>query len=287
MSTPTVLRFSEKWKSIFIPFVRIALGYWAFYSLLHVLIFFKLDLGLLDRDDFVLALVWAGVPLYIWMWPRIKNLEFPREGGRFIYLALLALLLALPALAAGKVLGRLVGKYEEFRSVKEYVSTDFCKIEQYYVAKEKARFFNHFRVKGRLNGQLEMSLYVVMPILVDRSDAVVEGETIWYGMRYRATVKNKKRKQQHNVQHFVKSSQESFQKEKEFRLGTLQSIKLTRGGNHYRRMLEPGAVLLLEALPLRKSVSELVWFIVGVLCFQLFLLAVVKLHHRTEETTLP
>lgn len=280
MSTPAALRFSEKWKTLFIPFVLVVVAYWAFYAVFHVVLYLKMEVTLVDRDRFILAYSLLWVFLLLTIWPRVKKLEFSRDWGHYFYTGFLSILLMIPLNPGMLAVERLAGKNVVINKPEDYVPADFYKIKQYYVAKENARFISHTRTSGRLNNQLDMYLYAVMPILEDSTASRAEPPVLWYGKVYRKTVKNKDTAAK--VEGFVQNSVNSFQGEKSIPLGELQRIGLSGGGEHYRKLLDPGAVLLVKADPLGKTLRTFGLTLLAVISFQLLALLGVKVHRRGD-----
>jgi hypothetical protein len=280
MSASVSLRFSEKWRTLFLPFVLIAVGFWLFYAVFHVVLYLKLEVNLVERDRFFIAYLLVWVFLLLGVWPRVKKLEFQKEGAQYIYTALLSFMLAIPIIPLMKVAENLAGKHVVLNTPEDYVHADFYTINKYYVAKENARFTSHTRTGGRLNNQLNIYAYAVMPILEDSLSSRGNAPVLWYGKVYRKTVKNKDTAVK--IRDFMQQSVQNFDEEKTLHFAELQRIGLNRAGNHYRKLLAPGAILFLDAEPLGDSLGNLALILVGVLSFHLLLLLGVKAQYRSE-----
>jgi hypothetical protein len=280
MSAPVSLRFSEKWNTIFLPFVLIAVGFWLFYAVFHVVLYLKIEVNLVERDRFFIAYLLVWVFLILGVWPRVKKLEFQKEGAQYIYTALLSFLLLIPLRPLMFAVEKLAGKHVVLNTPEDYVHADFYTISKYYVAKENARFTSHTSTGGRFNNQLNIYAYAVMPILEDSLSSRGNAPVLWYGKVYRKTVKNKDTAGK--VRDFMQQSVQNFSEEKALHFAELQRIGLNRGGNNYRKLLPPGAILFLDAEPLGDSLSNYALILLGVFSFHLLLLLGVKAHYRSE-----
>lgn len=166
-------QFSQKVKLIFIPFVIVCFATVAVVTLLHWLLFIKYRIFLVD-DDIINAwapIVAPGIPILIWLRPRMKLLDLKsrRTGkdplGAYIFVAWI--IIAIPTVIAQSYLETATGKLTELNYISEIIHqppTKYYTTQHYYVNKNMVHVKTVFDVSGKYNSDFNMTIYVTTPV---------------------------------------------------------------------------------------------------------------------------
>lgn len=209
----------KKLQLIYVPFLLLSLLFVSGYSLLHWLLLIKLQLVSIDESlvNFWLPMLLPWPLLFFYLRPRLKLCHFTKSNSRFIYLLIASLLLAVPTIVAQEYLNSATGKLTQLDSINELLlqpQTKYYQLKQFYIDKKHIGVQRNIEPVGKGNSELQMSLYVAMPIFSSRSESWQEGAKAiaWYGKHYQQTISNKleKHEKESLYQEFIHQSQQEF-----------------------------------------------------------------------------
>lgn len=126
--------FTNKLKFIYKPFVIIATGFIITYTFLHWLLFIKAGIPLKEEIlNFWLPFGLPWIPVFIWLRPRIKLLQFKNDNGSFFYQLIACIAIAIPTIIAQEYLITATGKLTQLDNISQILQHDKTK---YYSIKK-------------------------------------------------------------------------------------------------------------------------------------------------------
>lgn len=187
---------TEKLRLLFLPFLVIAISFVALYSFLNWILFIKADFLHLKEDVFQFWLPFAlpWIPVLIWLRPRIKLLKFKNDNTSFFYQLITAMAIAVPTVVAQKYLSTATGKLTQLDTISQYEKvkvTKYYSLSKYFIDKDNIGIINTATVSGKHNEDLNLFVYVALPILINSHDSV-KGECSYFlGKKYSKLISNR------------------------------------------------------------------------------------------------
>jgi len=173
--------FLTRIRLIFVPFLAIAVGFMAIYTLLDYVFIVRLEAPV--SDDLVhywliFGLIW--IPILIWLRPRLKLLALKDKRGNlpFLYQFIAAFAIVIPTLIAQDYLTTATGKLtvlDKISNLKTQSLTKYFELKQHFVDKRHIAVHERAEVSGKNNEYLTFYIDVVCPILDQppRGDSVL------------------------------------------------------------------------------------------------------------------
>lgn len=207
----------EKLTLLFIPFVVIAICFVGLYTFLNWLLLIKADL-IPVKEDIIhiwlpLALPW--IPVLVWLRPRIKLLTFKNENASFGYQFLAAMAITFPTIVAQEYVSTATGKLTQLHTINQFEKKEITKyysIDQYYIDKHNIGIVNTATVSGKHNEDLNLLIYIALPILSNPADSI-KGECSYFlGKKYSQRISNRlsDKEKEDKFNAFTKESQAQF-----------------------------------------------------------------------------
>jgi len=226
---------SQKLRLILVPFVIIAICVIAGYTFLNWVLFIKTRAFSLNEEVvniwIPLALPW--IPMLIWLLPRIKLLNLKRKKTDLpgLYLMIAGFAIAVPTCIAQSYLQTASGKLTRLTNIEQigkYEETKYYTLGKFYIDKAHVGVQTSFEVTGKHSQNLNMNLYVVLPILSSEEDTLKARCLAWYGIKYHEQISNRldKEEKEARYQTFANTSQADFD-----RKDVNQFVYLDRIGN--------------------------------------------------------
>lgn len=232
-------KLKDKLKLIYLPFLIIAICFIAAYTLLHWLFFIKAEIPL--KEDIVkiwlpFGLLW--IPILIWLRPKINLLEFKKYDFSFTYQIIASIAIAIPTIIAQEYLATATGKLSKLDNISEIEKTEKTKyytLQKYYIDKQKIGVQHTTSVSGKYNEDLNMSIYVAMPIFENIKDTVNLECTSWLGKKYSEQISNRLSDEEKDnaYKKFVAQSQEDFDTANFTNFSYLEVIGNTKDHDEY------------------------------------------------------
>jgi rhomboid protease GluP len=165
--------FGAKFRLIFIPFLLITVILVFAYTFLHWLLFIKNIFFNVDEEiiNLIVPMILPGIPILIWLRPRIKLLNLATKNKRrdplsgYIMLAWIAM--AAPTIIAQEYIVTSTGKLtplDHISQIDSLPSTKYYTLKHYYIDKRLVRTKTTFETSGRYNENFEMTIYTPCPI---------------------------------------------------------------------------------------------------------------------------
>ncbi|MGN6638127.1 MAG: TonB-dependent receptor, partial [Mucilaginibacter sp.] len=166
-------QYPAKLKLIFLPFLFLSAATIVVYTFLHWLLFIKTVIVPVDEDilNFWGPMVFPGIPILIWLRPRIKLLNLKNKSGKgdplggFIFFLWIAM--AVPVIIAQSYLVTASGKLTELDSISQISklpATKYYKVKHYYIDKNLVAFSTRFTTSGKYNQNFDMYIYAAVPV---------------------------------------------------------------------------------------------------------------------------
>src|SRR4051812_29545199 len=186
---------SDKLRLIYKPFLLIAAGFILTYTFLHWLLFIKAGIPLKeDIVKFWLPFALPFVPVVIWLRPRINLLHFKKDNASFSYQLLACIAIAVPTIIAQEYLVSATGKLTQLDSIAQLTKsekTKYYSLKNYYIDKQHIASESTASVSGKYNEDLNMHIYVAMPILEQITDTTRSENRYWLGKKYSEQISNR------------------------------------------------------------------------------------------------
>ncbi len=212
---------SDKLKLIYKPLVIIAICFVIAYTFLHWALFIKAEISLKeDIIKFWLPIGLSAIPTFFWLRPTIKLLHFENENTSFLYQFLASLAIAAPTIVAQEYLVTATGKLSQLENVsfiEKAEKTKYYTLKNYYIDKQRIAIQSTATVSGRYDTDLNMLIYIAMPIFESPADSTKKVCKYWLGKKYTEQISN---------------SLSDEEKEAKYRLFALQTEK-EFGGTYF------------------------------------------------------
>ncbi|HEX9513463.1 MAG TPA: hypothetical protein VF939_23395 [Puia sp.] len=158
----------DKTRLIFLPFLRIAVGFIGVYTLLDWWLVIRTGINQrVDEDIFLLLLpvTLPWIPVLIWLRPRVRLLNL-QGRALFFYLLLAVLAIAPPTTFLQEYVETATEKLTALSTISQIAGTTPVKyytVQQYYVAKEWAQA-EDYSTTGDKNHSFTFHYYIVAPL---------------------------------------------------------------------------------------------------------------------------
>ncbi|RYE25386.1 MAG: rhomboid family intramembrane serine protease [Sphingobacteriaceae bacterium] len=166
--------FLTKIKLIFLPFLILALGFITIYTGLNWLLLIRFKVISLNEDliNFWLPFCLPYLPLYIWLWPRIKLLLLKDKKGNlpFLYLLIASFAIAAPTIFLQEYLLTATGRLTTLQSINEIGEkplTKYYALKTHVIDKNRFAVYRKTETSGRYNETLIFHIYVACPIIAN------------------------------------------------------------------------------------------------------------------------
>jgi rhomboid protease GluP len=166
-------QFIVKFNKIFIPFLLLAVATVTFYTFLHWLFFIKATGLHVDEFyiNFVGPMIFPGIPVLIWLRPRIKLLNLTSKNKRrdplSNYIMLAWVIIIIPTVIAQEYIVTATGKLtklDNISQIDQLPATKYYTATHFFVDKKLVRPKSTFEVSGKYNDNFDMTLYAPCPI---------------------------------------------------------------------------------------------------------------------------
>jgi len=137
------------------------------------LLFIKTDAFVIDEEIIKLwgPIIFPGIPILIWLRPRIKLLDLKNKNGKgdplsgYIFAAWI--IIAVPNVIAQGYLITATGKLTSLANINQinkFPKTKYYAVNHFYVDKRLIRPKSTFEVSGKYNADFDMTIYVPCPV---------------------------------------------------------------------------------------------------------------------------
>lgn len=210
----------DKLSLIYKPFLIIAVCIIAGYSFLNWLVFIKIKAFSLNEEIIKLwipmALPW--IPLVIWLRPRIKllNLKTTRKSDfPSLYVMMAGFAIALPTIIAQFYIETASGtltNLENISKIELMPETKYYSLQNFYIDKANPGVQSSLSTSGRYNEDLNMDLYIVLPIVTSQNNTDPSNCKGWYGIKYHKQISNRLSDEEKDTAYnrFIAESQAQF-----------------------------------------------------------------------------
>lgn len=238
-------QLTEKLKKIYLPFLLIAIGFIAVYTFLDWLLFIKI--GISVKEDilkFWLPASLPWIPILIWLRPRIHLLSIKKDNGHFGFQAIATIAIIATTMVAQSYLFTATGKLTELDNIdqiSQFEKSKYYTVKEYYIDKQHISGQNTVTVTGKHNENLNMDIYVVMPILQNAADTLNAKNTgYWLGKKYHDQISNRlsDQEKEDEYENFATRSQREFEETNFFQFIYLERVGNTDDGDEYNNALK-------------------------------------------------
>jgi rhomboid protease GluP len=188
----------EKIRLLLPPFVLVLAGLTAIYTFLHWLLFIRFQV--IELKDTLLnigaPIVLSGIAVLVWLRSRTKALDLQAKKANWLdfYSVVLWVLLCVPLIIAQFLMLNTTGKLEALDSINTisaHPQARFFSVKNVYVDKVYAGVYSSVDASGKYNEDLNMHIYIAMPILPAAADTAGNSCAAWLGMEYSETISNR------------------------------------------------------------------------------------------------
>jgi rhomboid protease GluP len=188
----------DKFKILFIPFLVVNFGLLIGYTLLHWLIFIKLDIINLKEiyTNFGIPAALTGIFTIFVLRPKLKALNLKAKRGDLVdfYSLILWIILSIPLVIAQEYVVSATGILTEVNSINDINESKLSKyysLNRYYIDKQKVGINTTADVSGKNNESFNMHIYVAMPIFEKPADTIISKPKAWLGVVFQETISNR------------------------------------------------------------------------------------------------
>ncbi len=162
--------FKTRIKLIYVPFLAVAVGFIASYSLLNYILVIRLEMPLNeDVVNFWLPAALSWIPILIWLRPRIKLLILRDKKGNLpgLYLCIAWLAVVAPTILTQIDLPKAVGQLTVLNKISEIEGrplTRYYELKKYFIDKRHVAVYKRSEVSGKNSEYLTFYIDVACPI---------------------------------------------------------------------------------------------------------------------------
>ncbi|MDP4269241.1 MAG: rhomboid family intramembrane serine protease [Bacteroidota bacterium] len=190
--------YLHKLKLVYLPFLKIALAFILTYTFLNWLLVVELRIIPLKENivNFFLPMGLVWIPVIIWLRPRIKLLNLKR-GSRdpdTFYLMIAGIAIIATTIVAQEYMVRATGKLTTIdypTLINKSASTRYYSIKQYYIDKNRLKAQWKYEVSGKHNEDLNIHIYVVVPISNKAADTLLDYQRAYLGIEFDDRISNR------------------------------------------------------------------------------------------------
>lgn len=208
--------FPEKLKVIYLPFLLIAFCFILAYTFLHWLLIIS---GISVREiiiTFVLPFCLPWIPVYIWLRPRIRILDFKNDNASFLMQFLAVFAICFSTTSLQNYLIQITGELTHLEYISQYAEnpkTKYYTLKKYYIDKKNIIVRPTASVSGKYGQNFNMRLYVAMPLIDSIGTAVSISDRYWLAKKYSQTISNRlsESEKRERYDSFARSSEIEFE----------------------------------------------------------------------------
>jgi len=212
------MNFSKKIKLLYIPFLLAAIGMWVLYTFLNWL--FIIHLELISIKDIIVSfgipIALPAIPVLFYLRPKFKLLNLTTAKGKSwddFYMFILWIILAGPTMIAQNYIETATGKLTELQHISQLGSlakTKYYSVKDVFIDKNKIASHTAFEVSGKHNENLDMYIYVIVPMYNNAFDTA--NVPSWLGLKYYKSIKSnlEDKEKEEAYQAFADESQKEF-----------------------------------------------------------------------------
>ncbi|WP_343530895.1 rhomboid family intramembrane serine protease [Pedobacter sp.] len=188
----------EKLNIVFKPFIFTLIGLIVGYTLVHWLVFIKLDLFSIKDiiTNFAIPAVLTALAILFFLRPNFKalNLDTKRGNWRDFYSFIAWIALTIPLIIAQEYVVTATGKLTALNSINEIgnsAPTKYYSLKKHYINKKAIATHSEFDVSGRNSDSFNMHIYIAMPIFENENDTLTKAPLAWLGVAYHKSISNR------------------------------------------------------------------------------------------------
>ncbi len=208
--------FIAKLCHVFAPFLILAAGFMLLYTSLNWMLFIKLDIAPVQQEvlEFFLPFFLAVACAWMWLGPRLTLLRLS-ENSMFFYKFAAGVAIAIPTILAQISMHKAAGEMTCLNNVYEIAgqkNTRFYIFRDIYIDKQNAGTHVAFDTSGRINENLNMYLYLALPIWAGSGDMAQKSCPAWLGIEYSKQIHNSlsEAEKERLFQEFIQKSRLDF-----------------------------------------------------------------------------
>ncbi|MGG7034391.1 MAG: hypothetical protein ACI7YS_04245 [Flavobacterium sp.] len=188
---PITNDIKTKIKLIYIPYLIISLAILIAWTFLYWLLFIKLNVFQVDESliSMIAPAVLSLISILIWLNKRIKLLKIDKDHFPF-YLIVACISMGCLSYFTHEYIILTTNKLTDLSSISQIEKkepTKFYTLKNFYLDKKNFSIKKIFYAGGKHSQNLEMEIYIVVPILNSASDTIGSNCIGWYGVKYAHT----------------------------------------------------------------------------------------------------
>jgi len=197
----------DKLKYIYLRFILIGCFFIIIYTFFAWLFFLKWDI--LNVNDevikFWLPICLPFIPLYFWLYPRVKLLRLNSKKGdsSFVYIVIAALAIGIPTIIAQYYIEAATGKLTKLNRISEinnFEKTKYYTVQHFWYNKGAAGIHLKSEVTGRNGQNLDFYVYFAVPIFDSITDTSKSNCVGWFGYPFLKSVNNNLSSSEEDIQ---------------------------------------------------------------------------------------
>jgi membrane associated rhomboid family serine protease len=209
----------KKLRLIYFPFLLIGISFIGLYTFINWVFFIKMDLFSVREEvrNFGLPLILPGIPILIWLTPRIELLKTKRknENYRIFFQCIAWGTIGLSTIIAQEYVTTSSGKLTELAGINSITQTDktrYYTVQNYFVSKQDFGLHSSVEVRGSRNDRLHFALFIALPIYETRINRDQAQPAAWIGINYHDEVSNRlsDNEKELKFKEFLENSQKDF-----------------------------------------------------------------------------
>jgi rhomboid protease GluP len=161
--------------------------------------FFFLEYPILEIKEevwhFWIPVIFPWIPNYFWFRRKFRILTFKKdiEKRRFSFQVIIWLVMGITLIFSQHYLTTTTGKLLTVKNVKEiqkHKRVRYYRVTDFAVHKFIGGVQSHFRISGKWNSDLNITIYFVNPILTHKTQHIVTTPPYWYGVKFHKRISN-------------------------------------------------------------------------------------------------
>jgi membrane associated rhomboid family serine protease len=161
----------------------------------------------------------------------------------FLYQFIAAMAMAIPTIIAQGHLEKASGELttlETINQIEKSEQTKYYSVKNFHIDKTNIGVHSSFDVSGKHNENLNMHLYVALPILVSEADTINSSCFAWMGIEYSEQISNRleDKEKEEEYQKFANESQKDFDKKDVNQFVYLDRVGNTEDGDGFREAIK-------------------------------------------------
>jgi membrane associated rhomboid family serine protease len=185
----------DKLSLIFIPFLLSLFALLIGYTFLHWLLFIQFEIFEVKEIivTLIIPLILTAAISWLYLRPRLKILKIKDKNNIDGFCAAAWIFLSIPLIICQEYLTTSTGKLTQLETLDRIQlssPTKYYTVQSFYADKHHPGIFFNAETSGRSNQNMNMHIYVAVPMYNKRSDTIQKKPSSWLAVEYSENISN-------------------------------------------------------------------------------------------------